>query len=176
MLSCQKDESVKKLQAENKLMADSAKKANPAPTPGNYLASKGILKVKIRDSTYTFNAEQDSIAFVNININGVEYYGVTAINRAHTVSFGISSSAVPIAEMASYVSGCQFLTRGPGKKNLELTLTKNATPQNFGTILIDQYNQDTILAKGTFHTYLAKDTKPSSPLVVAEGSFELKVQ
>lgn len=177
LASCQKDESVKDMKAETSLQADSAKQLNSVSTPGNYLASKGTLKIKIQDSTYTFNAGQDSIAFVNINISGEEYYGVTAINKAHTVSFGISSSAVPIAEMTTYVSGCQFLINNPGKKNLEYTLTRTAPrPLDFGTITVEKYNQDTILAKGTFHTYLAKDTKLNSPFYVAEGSFELKVK
>jgi hypothetical protein len=176
LTSCQKDESVKNPNAETQLQADSSAQLSSVSTPGNYLASKGTLKVKIQDSTYTFDAAQDSIAFVNISIGGQEYYGVTAINKAHTVSFGISSSAVPIAEMASYISGCQFLLRAPGKKNIEYTLTRNARPQDFGTITIEQYNQNTILAKGTFQTYLAKDTKANSPFFVAEGSFELKVK
>jgi hypothetical protein len=176
-ISCQKDENVKNLKTATSLQADSSIQLNSVSTPGNYLASKGTLKIKIQDSTYTFDAEQDSIAFVNINISGEEYYGVTAINKAHTVSFGISSSAVPIAEMTSFVSGCQFLLRAPGKKNLEYTLTRNAPrPLDFGTIAIEQYNQDTILAKGTFHTYLAKDTKLNSPFYIAEGSFDLKVK
>jgi hypothetical protein len=173
-VSCQKDENVKTV---TPLQADSSIQLNSVSTPGNYLASKGSLKIKIQDSTYTFDAEQDSIAFVNINISGEEYYGVTAINKAHTVSFGISSSAVPIAEMTSYVSGCQFLLRAPGKKNLEYTLTRNAPrPLDFGTIAIEQYNQDTVLAKGTFHTYLAKDTQLNSPFYIAEGSFDLRVK
>src|ERR1700759_523435 len=155
LASCQKDENVKKTAAQSE--ADSTKILASTSAPGNYLASKGTLTIKLQDSTYTFNAEEDSIAFVNLTINGNQYYGLTAINKAHTVSFGISSSAVPIAEIDSYVSGCQFLLRPPGKTNLEYTLTRNASSQGFGTISIEQYNQDNILAKGTFHTYLAKD-------------------
>jgi hypothetical protein len=176
LTSCQKDDSVKNLKADTQLQADSAKKLNTVSTPGNYLVSKGTLTIKVQDSTYTFNAEEDSIAFVNITINGSQYYGLTAINKAHTVSFGISSSAVPIAEVDSYVSGCQFLLRSPGKTNLEYTLTRNVSSQGFGTISIEQYNQDNILAKGTFRTYLAKDTKPNSSFYIADGTFELKMQ
>jgi len=169
--SCQKDENVKVAQP----VLDSVQKPNTASTPGNYLASKGTLKVKIKDSTYTFDASQDSIAFVNINIDGKEYYGITAINKAHTVSFGISSLGAPIAEMPGSVAGCQFLST-TGKSDLQYTLTRNATPEDYGTIAIEKYNQETILAKGTFHTYLARDTKKNSPFYVADGSFELKVK
>jgi hypothetical protein len=173
LTSCQKDENVKK--SEPLPQTDSIKAANVS-TPGNYLASKGILTIKVNDSTYTFNAEEDSVAFVNININGSQYYGITAINKAHTVSFGISSSGIPIDEFASYVSGCQFLLRATDKSNLEYTLTPNTRPQDFGTISIEQYNQDSILAKGTFRTYIARDTKLNSPSYVAEGTFDLKIK
>jgi len=175
--SCQKDENVKDLStATTPLQADSAKKLNSVSMPGNYLASKGTLKIKVQDSTYTFDASQDSVAFVNLNIDGEQYFGITAINKAHTISFGISSSGAPIAQMAGNVAGAQFLVSVPGKPNLEYTLTRNARPQDFGTISLEKYNQDVVLAKGTFHTYLAKDTKPNTTLYIADGSFELQVQ
>ena len=104
--SCQKDESVKSLNAENaQMQADSVKKLNSVSAPGNFLASKGMLKIKVQDSTYVFDATQDSVAFINMNIDGKQYFGLTAINKAHTVSFGISSLGPPIAEMASIVAG-----------------------------------------------------------------------
>ena len=171
LTSCQKDESVKKAEPQP---SEDTLKVSTVSTPGNYLASKGTLTLKIQDSTYTFNAEQDSIAFVNISINGSQYYGITAINKAHTVSFGISSSGMPIDEMASYISGAQFLLSVPGKKNLEYTLAPNSHPQDFGTISIEQYNPNDILAKGTFRTFLAKDTTANSSSSVEEGTFDLK--
>jgi hypothetical protein len=172
LTACQKDENVTQTTAQ---AADSTK-ISTMPTSGNFLASKGILTVKLKDSTYTFNAEQDSVAFVNINIDGEQYYGLTAINKAHNVSFGISSSGAPIDEVASYVSGAQFLLKGVGKKNLEYTLIQSQQPQKSGTIAIEKYNQDTTLAKGTFHTTLATDIKASSPKYEVEGSFELKIK
>lgn len=172
--SCQKDESVKTTSAV--LPADSTKKLNSVSNPGNFLATKGTLKIKVQDSTYTFDATQDSIAFVNIDIDGEKYYGLTAINKAHTVSFGISSLGSPIAETSGNVSGCQFLVHATGKANLEYTLTHNAPPQDYGTIAIEKYSQDSVLAKGTFHTFLAKDTKPNSSFYIADGSFELQVK
>jgi hypothetical protein len=171
--SCQKDDSVKV--AKTDVKADSTK-LNSISASGNYLAIKGILKIKVQDSTYTFNAAQDSVAFVNMDIDGEQYFGVTAINKAHTLSFGISSLGAPAAEMASNISGAQFLMSVPGKANLEYTLTRNARPQDFGTIVIEKYNQDTILAKGTFHTYLARDQKQNSPFYIADGSFELQMK
>jgi hypothetical protein len=172
MTGCQKDESVKKTSTQ---AADSVKVSTVSPS-GNYLASKGTLTVKLKDSSYTFNAETDSIAFVNITINGEEYYGLSAINKAHTVSFGISSSGVPIDDLASYVSGAQLLLKGTGKTNLEYTLIPGSLQQKFGTISIEKYNQDATLAKGTFHTFLATGTKYNSPNYEVTGSFELKVK
>ena len=170
--ACQKDENVKQATTQT---TDNTK-VSTIPTTGNFLASKGTLTVKFKDSTYTFDAEQDSIAFVNINIDDEQYYGLTAINKAHTVSFGISSSGAPIDDVASDISGAQFLLKGTGKKNLEYTLIQSEQPQKSGTISIEKYNQELTLAKGTFHTLLATDTKGNSPKYVVEGSFELKIQ
>jgi len=173
--SCQKDESVNDIKAAaTQAKADSIQKLNAAP--GNYLVNEGTLRIKVKDSTYTFDASQDSVAFVNVNIDGKEYYGITAINKAHTVSFGISSLGAPIAEMPGSVAGCQFLLNTSNKTNLEYTLTHNITAQDYGTISIEKYNQDAVLAKGTFHTYLARDDKKDSPFYVVDGSFELKVK
>ena len=172
LTACQKDEDLKTTDTPAiHAAADSAHKLNT-----NFLAGKGTLKVKIQDSTYTFDASQDSVAFINISIDGKEYYGITAINKAHTVSFGISSSGAPIAEIPGTVAGCQFLMNNAGKKNIVYTLTRNATPQDYGILSLDKYYQDTILARGTFHTYLARDTQKTSPFFVVEGSFELKVK
>lgn len=172
LTACQKDENVTQTTAA---VTDSVK-ASTMSASGNFLASKGILTIKLKDSTYSFNAEQDSIAFVNLNIDGEPYYGLTAINKAHTVSFGISSSGAPIDEVASNISGAQFLLKGTGKKNLEYTLIQSQQPQKSGTISIEKYNQDTTLAKGTFQTILATDTKLGSPKYQVEGNFDLKIK
>lgn len=176
LASCQKDDDMSKPDALTQMAADSAQKLNTVSAPGNYLASKGTLTVKFQDSIYSFSAPSDSIAFVNMSIDGKEYYGLTAINKAHTISFGISSVGAPIAEMQNNVAGCQFLLHAPGKTNMEFTLTRNASPQDYGIISLEKYNQDTLLAKGTFHTYLAKDAKKNAPFSIADGSFDLKVK
>ncbi|MBS1528839.1 MAG: hypothetical protein JSU01_00915 [Bacteroidetes bacterium] len=172
--SCQKDENVTAAKTDTQLKVDSAEKQNTVP--GNYLAATGILKIKFKDSTYTFDASQDSIAFVNISIDGKEYYGITAINKAHSVSFGISTLGAPIAEMPGSVAGCQFLLNSGGKTNTTFTLTRNVLSDDYGTFSLEKYNQDTILAKGTFHTYLATDAKKNPAFTLVDGSFELKVK
>jgi uncharacterized protein YdeI (BOF family) len=172
LAACQKDENV----AQTTPPVTDSIKASAASSSGNFLASKGTLTVKLKDSTYSFDAGRDSIAFVNISIDGEQYYGLTAINKAHSVSFGISSSGAPIDDVASNVSGAQFLLKRTGKKNLEYTLIQSQQPGKSGTISIEKYNQDTTLAKGTFHTTLATDTKVNSPKYDVEGSFELKIK
>jgi hypothetical protein len=175
--SCQKDENVSAAKDTSvQLLTDSSQKINAAPIPGNYLAIQGTLEVKLKDSTYVFDATRDSIVFVNLELDGKEYYGITAINKEHTVSFGISSPGAPIAEMAGDISGCQFLLHPNEKTSTEYTLTQNAKPQDYGALLMDKYNQDGLLAKGSFHTYLATDKKTGSDFSVVDGSFELKVK
>jgi hypothetical protein len=78
--------------------------------------------------------------------------------------------------MATDVAGAQFLISAPGKTDQEFTLTRNALPKDYGSISIDKYNQDGILAKGTFHTYLAGDKKKNSAFYVSDGSFDLQVK
>lgn len=171
--SCQKDENVSAAKNTSQQKIDSTEKQ---ASPGNYLAGKGTLKIKLKDSTYTFDASRDSIAFINISIDGKEYYGITAINKAHTVSFGISTLGAPIAEMPGSVAGCQFLLNPTGKTNAAYTLTRNTVSDDYGTFSLEKYNQDTVLAKGTFHTYLATDTKKNQAFTLVDGSFELKVK
>jgi hypothetical protein len=170
--SCQKDENVDAAKADPQTRIDSAEKLNN--TAGNYLAGQGTLKIKLADSTYTFDASKDSIAFVNISIAGTAYYGITAINKAHTVSFGISTQGSPVAEIPGNVSGCQFLLHAPGKTDLEYTLTRNTAPGDYGTLSLDKYNQDTLLAKGTFHTYLAINPNKSSSFIDVDGTLSSK--
>jgi hypothetical protein len=174
LASCQKDETVDATKTTSQAKLDSAEKQNQAP--GNYLAGKGTLKIKLKDSTYTFDASQDSIAFININIDGKEYYGITAINKAHTISFGISTLGAPIAEMPGSVAGCQFLLNSTNKTNTSYTLTRNTVSDDYGTFSLEKYNQDTVLAKGAFHTYLSTDTKKNEAFTLVDGSFELKVK
>ena len=167
--ACQKDQTGIKLTAKtdslNTLISHDA---------GNYLATTGVLKITIQDTTYTFDAAKDSIAFVNVTISGQQYYGITAINKSHTLSFGISSYGSAQSGLPGVVAGSQFLQVNSDKTSRQYTLTSNVIPKDIGTIAIDQYKQDSVLAKGIFKTYLAKDDKPNSPFYKVEGSFNLK--
>ncbi|WP_439698795.1 hypothetical protein ACFGVS_12015 [Mucilaginibacter sp. AW1-7] len=175
--SCQKDESVKDMETAKPATAADSTALGIINNPGNFLAGKGTLKVTIEDSTYTFDAATDSIAFINVHNGDNKYFGITAINKAHTMSFGISSEGFASANINSKVAGSQFLFTVDEKKPLlQYTLTKFVGKDDSGKITIDKYNKDNMIAKGTFFTFLAKDDKENSPFYRVEGSFELQLK
>jgi len=173
--SCQKDPAVKEPDAsKTSVAADSA----IFSAPGNYLAASGTLKIKFNDSTYTFDAVKDSIAFINVHVDdNTRYFGITAINKEHSMSFGISSSGFVYSNISRSIAGSQFLLTADDKKPaLQLSLSKYPRRKDFGSINIKQYNEHNELAKGTFVTFLAKDDKASSPYYRVEGTFDLKLK
>ena len=176
--SCQKDPALKDTNLEKtSLKADSAN-IGTITSPGNYLAASGKLTIKVKDSTYTFDASQDSIAFVNVHSDdSTRYFGITAINKEHTMSFGISSAGFVNDSISNSIAGSQLLlNKGENKSGLQYSLSKYAGQKNFGTINIIQYNQGNELVRGTFFTFLAKDDKADSPFFRVEGSFDLQLK
>jgi hypothetical protein len=175
--SCQKDDGVKDMETIKPVAAIDSASLGIINTPGNFLAGKGILKITIEDSTYTFDASTDSIAFINVHNGDNKYFGITAINKAHTMSFGISSEGFASANVNSKVAGSQFLFTVDEKKPLlQYTLTQFVGKDDAGKITLDKYNKDNMIAKGTFFTFLAKDDKEKSPFYRVEGSFELQLK
>ena len=175
LASCQKDESVQDLKVTPAIGADTAQKIAGQSPDNNFLVSKGTLVIKLPDTSYTFDASLDSIAFVNLNNNGKAYFGITAINKAHTVSFGISSVGGPVAGVQGIVSGCQLLLHPSETSDLTYTLIRNVATNDYGLLSIEKYKQDTLLAKGTFHTFLANGHQ-NNPMSIVNGSFELKLK
>jgi len=158
-------------------VADSVSTLSVTNAPGNFLAGKGTLKVTIEDSTYTFDAATDSVAFINVHTDDSKYFGITAINKAHTMSFGISSVGFAATNVNSKVAGSQLLFKVDDKKPvLQYTLTRYADQEESGKISLEKYNSENIIAKGTFFTFLAKDDKANSPFYRVEGSFELQLK
>ncbi|MGN6398740.1 MAG: hypothetical protein ACTHMI_24445 [Mucilaginibacter sp.] len=173
--SCQKDSDVKDSSAAKTSVADSV-----VMSPANILAVAGKLSVTIKDSTYIFDASKDSIAFINVHDDSDDknrYYGITAINKEHNMSFGISSSGYVHDNKNGDVAGSQFLL-GPGYKTegFQYSLSKYAGQKDFGNIHIDKYNQDSVLAKGTFHAWLSPNEKADAPVYKIEGTFDLKLK
>ena len=173
--SCQKDPAVTVPDpSKTNINADSSL----VSSPGNFLAASGTLKIKFADSTYTFDASRDSIAFINVGVdNDTRYFGITAINREHNISFGISSAGFAYSNINRSIAGSQFLLSSDDKKPaLQLSLSKYSAPKDFGNINIIQYNVGNQLAKGTFFTFLAKDDKANSPYYRVEGTFDLRLK
>ena len=173
-VSCQKDESGKAV--DQKKAAAKADSVLAVSAPSNYLAVSGILTIKVQDSTYTFDAAQDSVAFVNMSVGESNYFGITAINKAHTMSFGVSSKGVANDDVTKAVEGSQLLLSPDAMHTKQYTLTRFTEPGDAGVINLQQYRQDTVLAKGEFFTFLAKDDKEDSPFYRVEGSFNLKMK
>ena len=171
--SCQKDEAINDV-SPSALKADSVNSLSAVSKPGNVLAVAGTLKITIKDSTYTFDAARDSIAFVNVYLDDKKYFGITAINKAHTMSFGISSAGYAAANLAGDIAGSQLLFNNTGNPNVQYTLSQHIDAANPGKLNLIQYQRDSVLARGTFTTYLATDAKPNSAFYKAVGSFELK--
>lgn len=173
-VSCQKDGSDNGIaQKQAVLKADSVL---ATVTPGNYLALKGILTLTVKDSTYTFDATQDSVAFVNMMVGDDHYFGITAINKAHTMSFGISSKGVASAGVSRAIEGSQLILRPDAMHNQQYSLTRFTEPGDEGNIKMLDYRRDSILAKGSFVTFLATDDKEGAPFYRVEGKFDLKIK
>ncbi|RWY51184.1 hypothetical protein [Mucilaginibacter gilvus] len=172
--ACQKDQGDKSVEQKKAVaVADSALAATPST---NFLASSGILTLNVQDSTYTFNAAEDSVAFVNISVGGGRYFGITAINKAHTMSFAISSKGTAAAEVTKGVEGSQLLLRPDALHIKQYSLTQFTEAGDAGVLDLQRYRQDSVLAKGTFFTFLAHDDKADSPFYRVEGSFNLKLK
>jgi len=173
--SCQKDPAVASpAQTTSSLNTDSS----ILSSPGNFLAVTGTLKVKFNDSVYTFDASKDSIAFINVNGDDQSrYFGITAINKEHTLSFGISSAGFAYSNVNRSIAGSQLLfSSDASKPSMQLALTKNAATNDLGNISLIQYKAGNELAKGTFYTFLSLDDKANAPYYRVQGSFDLQLK
>lgn len=172
--ACQKEDEVPmglKTGAKN----DSLSAAINLNGPGTFLAVKGLLKINIEDSTYIFDAATDSIAFVSVDLDSNRYFGITAINKAHTVSFGISSAGVARADTNSVIAGSQLLFNGDDRPAVQYTLSKYISLRDMGKINLIKFQQDSTLTKGTFYTILSRQGKTSS-FYKTTGTFDLRLK
>lgn len=167
IMSCQKDQ-----QPSDGALAKPLIKADTSDNSGNFFASKGTLSITVEDSTYTFDAAKDSIAFINVKIDSNKYFGLTAINKAHTVSFGISSPGFAGPELDNMIAGGQVLFSADGKHIKQFSLSNKVGNNLSNAIHLEQYMQDSILTKGTFKTLMSKKGDEETEQVVS-GSFNL---
>ena len=171
LVSCQKEENIKDTQL-NEINPNLLAKIS---IPGTYLASSGILTVTIKDSTYVFDAQKDSIAYVNLYLDNKTYFGITAINKEHTLSFGISSPGFAQANQNKGIAGSQFILSKTNRPNIQFALTQAANLQRISAINFSNYAQDTTMAKGNFTTYLSSSIKSDSSFYQVKGEFDLKL-
>jgi len=168
IVSCQKDQEVKD---------DGTSKSDTTFTaPDNYLATKGILKITLQDSTYSFDAATDSIAFVNVHNGNNQYFGITAINKAHNMSFGISSGGYALSNISTNVAGSQFILKPDNGPVNQYALIDGANVLDYGKVSLGAYKQDSVLAKGTFYTYLVKAGLGKPVTYKVKGTFSLQLK
>ena len=168
IVSCQKDQEVKD--------DASGKSDSTFIAPDNYLAAKGTLTITLQDSTYSFDAATDSIAFVNVHNGNNQYFGITAINKAHNMSFGISSGGYALSNINTNVAGSQFILKPDKGVADQYALTDSAKTQDYGKISLSTYKQDSVLAKGTFYTYLVKAGLGKPITYKVKGTFSLRLK
>ena len=168
IVSCQKDQEVKD--------DASGKSDSTFIAPDNYLAAKGTLTITLQDSTYSFDAATDSIAFVNVHNGNNQYFGITAINKAHNMSFGISSGGYALSNINTNVAGSQFILKPDKGVADQYALTDSAKTQDYGKISLSTYKQDSVLAKGTFYTYLVKAGLGKPTTYKVKGTFSLRLK
>lgn len=166
VMSCQKDQEIK---SDTVTKADSTSLA-----PDNYLAVRGTLTINAPDSTYIFDAEKDSIAFVNVHSGDSSYFGITAINKAHNMSFGISSAGHAVSNVITPVAGSQFILKPDNKPSTQYALADKVAGNDFGKISLASFKQDSVLAKGTFYTFLTRGDVIKTPAAKVKGTFNLQ--
>jgi hypothetical protein len=168
IVSCQKDQEVRD--------DGSSKSDTTFTSPDNYLATKGTLKIVLQDTTYSFDAATDSIAFVNVHNGNNQYFGITAINKAHNMSFGISSGGYALSNITTGVAGSQFITKPNDGAVSQYALVNDSTVKDYGKVSLGAYKQDSVLAKGTFYTYLVKAGLGKPVTYKVKGTFSLQLK
>lgn len=162
--ACKKDQSYTVKKAD--VLSDTSNNSQ------NFLAGRGSLQIIVGDSTYTFNAAVDSIAFINAHIDSNKYFGITAINKQHTMSFGISSPGYAAPQLANSIAGGQLLFSGKGAK--QYTLSQTVGMGRFNQITLDDYLKDSLITRGSFDAVMVNKTGADSTIVKAKGYFVLQ--
>lgn len=168
--SCRKDEDLQGFKNDKDSTALSS-------SSGSFIATTGELSITFNDSTYVFNAEEDSIAFVRVDTAGNKYFGITAINNTHSMSFGISGLGEATGKSSTKVEGSQFLFANENTKAASsFTLSQSAHEMDLGKLSLKKYtnDKDDVAAKGTFVTYLASDTGKNATLHKVTGKFDIR--
>jgi hypothetical protein len=175
LVSCQKEQSVNDVSSPEMQGANYKLLATLA-VPGSVMAKSGTLTVTVKDSSYVFDAKKDSIAFVNLYLDNKRYFGITAINKTHNMSFGISSPGFMHTNVDHDIAGSQFILNSDKGAGVQYALTQVADMQRMSRINFSSYAQDSILVKGTFEVFLTPNPKSDSSFYRVKGQFDLKIK
>ncbi len=170
--ACRKDDSL----AATTTKADSTSINSFFTNPGNYLATSGILELKVNGTILNFNATTDSIALVNLTtVGNKHFYGLSAINKAHTASFGITSAGVLHVSGGSSIAGSQLLVLSADKQPVTAySLSTASLKTGVGSLNFNRFAKDSLLTMGSFVTYLTKNDGLANTSIKVEGSFSLQ--
>ena len=173
--ACQKEQDITAINKSD-IKKDSIKSNITLSNPDNFLASSGLLTLRVDDSTYVFDAAKDSVAFVNINLDSTKFFGIAAINKAHTLSFGVSSQGIVATDVNNPIAGFQLLLSQGDKAGVQYTLPKNVDASQAGKLNITRYLQDSTLAQGTFYSILSRQSEKGLNYRRVTGSFKLHLK
>lgn len=175
IVSCQKEEGIKDASLPD-MQGNNLKLLALMSVPGNLLATSGTLTIFVKDSVYVFDAQKDSIAFVNLYLDNKRYFGITAINKEHNMSFGISSPGNAETDKNKDVAGSQFILSKSTITAVQYALTQSPGMQNSSNINLSKYAQDSTLVKGSFVVFLTPNSKSDSSFYNVRGQFDLKMK
>ena len=135
---------------------------------------------------YKINKKVNKFFIYNINkiknytfytyLDNKRYYGITAINKEHNMSFGISSPGYAETNLNKAIAGSQFILINGNKAGVQYSLTQAADMQQGSNIYLSNYAQDSTLVKGTFTAFLTPKPKSDSSFYRARGQFDLKIK
>jgi len=174
--SCRKDSEVAQPNTEiSGVKSDSSQISSRTNAVQYLLASSGKLQLKVNNTTYTFDAVRDSIVFIYVHPDDSSaYFGITAINKEHTLSFGISSPGILQTKVATKIGGTQLLVKSSENKPItEYALSARNSIKDPGNIKLEHFNQLNGPTNGTFATLLTVSGKSPTLAYKVDGKFDL---
>lgn len=174
--SCRKDNELSQPSNESiALKADTTQLFNSTSSTQYLLARAGKLQLSVNDTVYTFDARSDSIVFIYMHQNDTSaFFGITAINKAHTLSFGISSAGILRSNISSKVAGSQLLVKSSeNNPTIEYALSSLKSQNSPGSINFKRVSQSNGIAIGIFSTFLTLNNKSNTTEYKVNGTFNI---
>lgn len=175
--SCRKDNESGLPNTEiSELKSDSSQINSRTNATQYLLASSGKLQIKVNNTSYSFDAVRDSIVFIYVHPDDSSaYYGITAINKEHTLSFGLSSPGILQTKVATKIGGTQLLVKSSENKPItEYALSVTNSMKDPGSIKLQHLSLLNGPASGTFSTFLTVSSISPSSVYKVSGKFNLQ--